>query len=56
MPVYEYFCEKCDKKVELMHPMSDDSKKIHKPCGKEMSMVFSSANVFYKGEGWARRG
>ena len=56
MPVYEYFCDKCEKKVEIMHAMSDESKKIHKECGKELNKVFSASNFFYKGDARARRG
>jgi hypothetical protein len=36
--------------------MSDDSKKFHEKCGGELRKIVSASEIFYRGEGWARKG
>lgn len=39
--------------VEVVRPMSDDSKVICEKCSAEMRVTFSAPKIVYKGSGWA---
>lgn len=49
IPTYDYYCEKCDETVEIMHMMSDDSSRLCESCGKQMKKQISS--TFYVSSG-----
>lgn len=53
MARYDFRCEPCDLVVEVVRPMSDDSKVICEKCSAEMRVTFSAPKVVYKGSGWA---
>ena len=43
MPIFEYKCDKCDEKFELLKSASDDSSAICPGCGSsDVSIVFST--------------
>lgn len=43
MPIYEYYCEKCDTKKEMRQPMGSDPPEC---CGEVMVKVFNSPAMF----------
>ncbi len=52
MPIYEYECPKCGKRVEIIHAMSDDSKQKCESCGGKLEKLISPAAFHLKGGGW----
>ena len=57
MPVYEYFCKKCQELVEINKKIVDCNN-IEKceACGEEMSKLISPSSFLLKGGGWAKDG
>jgi putative FmdB family regulatory protein len=52
MPIYEYTCSKCRKKIEVIQRMSDEPLKTHKGCGGRLTKEISAAGFQFKGTGW----
>lgn len=53
MPIYEYECEQCKKRVELLQRLSDPPLETCSSCGgKVRKMVSSPAGLLFKGSGW----
>ena len=56
MPVYEYQCKDCDRVIEVMKRIGDESSRICVKCGKKMTKLISSNNFILKGKGWYKDG
>jgi len=54
MPIYDWICEKCGLKCELIS-MVDEKKKCRK-CGNVMKRLPTQATFILKGDGWAKDG
>ena len=53
MPIYEYECEKCKKRFEVIQKMSDPPLVTCSDCsGKLNKLVSSPAGLLFKGSGW----
>jgi len=52
MPIYEYECSKCGKRIEVIQKMSDKPLKKHEDCGGALSKLISAAGFQFKGTGW----
>jgi putative FmdB family regulatory protein len=52
MPIYEYECSKCGKRIEVIQKMSDKPLKKHENCGGTLSKLISAAGFQFKGTGW----
>ena len=53
MPIYEYECEQCKERVELIQRLSDPPLEVCSSCGgKVHKMVSSPAGLVFKGSGW----
>lgn len=53
MPIYEFKCEKCGKKLEDLRKVGDFEPPLCGDCGSEMKMVFSKTGIFeFKGPGF----
>jgi len=52
MPIYEYECSKCGKRIEVIQKMSDKPLKKHEDCGGTLSKLISAAGFQFKGTGW----
>src|ERR1700692_2873536 len=52
MPIYEYECAKCRKKIEVIQKMSDNPLKKHEKCGGSLTKLISAAGFQFKGTGW----
>jgi putative FmdB family regulatory protein len=52
MPIYEYECEKCGNKFEIIQKMSDKPLKKHENCGGKLTKLISAAGFQFKGTGW----
>jgi putative FmdB family regulatory protein len=64
MPIYEYQCQKCDERFEVMQRISDDTlescpkdKCPRKGHGKgSLTKLISKTSFALKGGGWAKDG
>ncbi len=53
MPIYEYKCDQCDHRLEMLQKINDDPEKICPECGEEGLRKLISAVAFkLKGTGW----
>jgi putative FmdB family regulatory protein len=53
LPIYEYECEKCKKRFEVIQKMSDPPLTTCSDCsGKLNKLVSSPAGLLFKGSGW----
>jgi putative FmdB family regulatory protein len=52
VPIYEYECESCDERFELMQKFSDKPVKRCPRCGGAVHKVLSPPALLFKGSGW----
>lgn len=56
MPMYEYYCEKCDKLTEQLENFSDIRLTHCLDCKTPVERVFSKSLFQLKGRGWVSPG
>lgn len=52
MPIYEYSCQKCRARVEVMQKITDKPLKRCKSCGGRLEKEWSATSFQFKGSGW----
>ena len=53
MPLYEYECEACERRFEVIQRFSDPPVETCKVCGKgPVQRLLSSPAIQFKGSGW----
>jgi putative FmdB family regulatory protein len=52
MPLYEYACEKCGDRFEVMQKFSDEPLTTHEKCGGAVHRLISAPALQFKGSGW----
>ncbi len=52
MPIYEYECDACHDRFELMQKFSDKPVKRCPKCGGAVHKVLSPPALVFKGTGW----
>lgn len=52
MPIYEYTCQKCAARVEILQKLSDKPLTKCKQCGGRMEKQWSTSGIQFKGSGW----
>ena len=52
MPIYEYVCEKCGSRIEVIQKISDEPPKRCQECRGRLEKVFSRTSFQLKGSGW----
>ncbi|MCX6606069.1 MAG: zinc ribbon domain-containing protein [Acidobacteria bacterium] len=52
MPIYEYYCPKCDRNFEKLRKFSDEPLTIHDECGGPIDRLLSAPAFQFKGTGW----
>jgi putative FmdB family regulatory protein len=52
MPLYEYQCEACDNRFELIQKFSDPPAEACPICGAAVRKLLSSPAIQFKGTGW----
>ena len=52
MPLYEYQCEKCGERVEIIQKMTDPPYSHCPKCSGNMRKLFSSPAIQFKGSGF----
>lgn len=52
MPLYEYRCTSCGKKIERIQKFSDDPLTLCEECGGKLEKMMSAPAIRFKGSGW----
>lgn len=52
MPIYEYKCQACDKRMEKIQKLSDPPCKKCPACGGALTKLISSPAIQFKGNGF----
>lgn len=52
MPIYEYKCQSCGEKLEVIQKFSDEPLTVHEGCGGALERLISVAGLRFKGSGW----
>lgn len=52
MPLYEYECEKCHKRVERIEKFSGPHLRTCPSCGGRVTQLISAPAIQFKGSGW----
>ncbi|MBD3413312.1 MAG: zinc ribbon domain-containing protein [Candidatus Aminicenantes bacterium] len=52
MPLYEYKCSQCDKKIEIIQKIGDKSPIKCPFCGGKLKKLISIPAIQFKGSGW----
>src|SRR3954469_700601 len=52
MPLYEYECEKCGHRFEMIRKFSDPPLEVCPKCGSHVRKLMSSPAIQFKGTGW----
>ena len=52
MPIYEYACQKCNKRFEIMQKITDESLTTCSDCKGQLKKMISSTSFVLKGTGW----
>lgn len=52
MPLYEYYCKKCERVIEKIQKFSDPILTKCENCGGKLERLVSSSAIQFKGKGW----
>ena len=52
MPLYEYQCDKCAHRFEVIQKFSDPAIDVCPKCGGPVKKLLSSPAIQFKGTGW----
>ncbi len=52
MPIYEYACQKCEKRTEAIQRVGEKPLKICPHCGGRLKKLASAPAIQFKGSGW----
>lgn len=52
MPIYEYECEKCQHRLEVLQRFNERPLKKCAKCGGRLHKVLSAPGLVFKGSGW----
>ena len=54
MPFYDYVCQACGRRIEVMHGVHATGPERCDACGGRMQRLISRPSVHFKGSGWAK--
>lgn len=52
MPIYEYQCDECGERLEVLQRLSDPPLTEHEGCGGAVRKLISAPAFQFKGSGW----
>ena len=52
MPIYEYECDECNNRIEVMQKVSDPPLTECRACRGPLRKIVSPAGLLFKGSGW----
>jgi putative FmdB family regulatory protein len=55
MPIYEYDCSACGRRIEVMHSVHGTGPATCEACGGAMKKALSLPAIHFKGSGWAKK-
>ncbi len=57
MPIYDYRCDACGHRIEVVHGVHGHGPKVCPSCGTEgrMRKLIAAPAVHFKGSGWAKK-
>jgi putative FmdB family regulatory protein len=55
MPIYEYVCGSCGRRIEMMHGIHGHGPAACESCGGPMRKALSAPAIHFKGSGWAKK-
>jgi putative FmdB family regulatory protein len=50
MPIFDYLCNECEKKIEIIEPMEKPPKECK--CGGDMRKLIGAPRIIFKGSGF----
>jgi putative FmdB family regulatory protein len=54
MPTYDYACEACGHRIEVLHGVHAGGPAACPRCGGPMRKLLSPPTIVFKGSGWAK--
>ena len=55
MPIYEYACTSCGRRVEVVHAVTAAGPTSCEVCGGAMRKLLSPPAIVFRGSGWAKK-
>jgi putative FmdB family regulatory protein len=55
MPIYEYVCSACERRIEVVHGINAAGPTVCEACGGAMRKALSAPAIHFKGSGWAKK-
>jgi putative FmdB family regulatory protein len=55
MPVYDYVCRQCGRRIEVMHGMHAPGPDVCEYCGGQLRKAIHPLAIHFKGSGWAKK-
>jgi putative FmdB family regulatory protein len=55
MPIYEYACTACGRRVEVIHGIHEPGPSNCDVCGGPMTKLLSPPAIVFRGTGWAKK-
>ena len=55
MPTYDYVCQSCGHRVEVVHSVHASGPSACPNCGGPLKKAFAPPTFHFKGSGWARK-
>jgi putative FmdB family regulatory protein len=52
MPLYEYQCQSCGQRTEVLQSFADAPRTVCESCGGDLKKLISAPAVQFKGTGW----
>ncbi len=52
MPIYEYDCQKCERRTEVIQRLGERPIRICPHCGGKVKKAHSAPAIRFKGSGW----
>lgn len=54
MPIYDYVCQSCGTRTEVIHGVHQAGPEICERCGGRLRRAVSVPAIHFKGSGWAK--
>ena len=55
MPIYEYVCSTCERRIEVVHGIHAAGPAVCEACGGAMRKALTAPAIHFKGSGWAKK-
>jgi putative FmdB family regulatory protein len=55
MPIYEYACRSCGRRIEVLHGIHAEGPTTCEVCSGTMTKMVSVPAIVFKGSGWAKK-